>query len=168
MKHIKTIHLIRHAKSSWKDESLADIKRPLNKRGLRTAPVMAKVICQAGCDFQAVFCSPAVRAQATIQLMHQSLPELDFHWETIADLYTFDSRDLLAWCRSMDDSLNEIVIVGHNPALTDLCEMLSGCEIKHIPTCGYVKLVSASPLKWHQIVGKSFHMAAFLKPNQFM
>lgn len=64
---MKRLHLIRHAKSSWSSGSLADIDRPLNQRGLKSCVLMAPQIVKAGCSFEHVFCSPAVRAQSTLE-----------------------------------------------------------------------------------------------------
>ncbi|SHO55568.1 SixA phosphatase family protein [Vibrio quintilis] len=168
MKNIKTIHLIRHAKSSWDDPTLADRDRPLNPRGICTSRMMARPVHDAGCHFEQVFCSPAVRAQSTIELIHQSLPEIKFRWKTEKALYTFESDDVLRWCRKLDDEMSDIVIVGHNPALTDFCHQLSGVDLNNIPTCGYVKLVSVSPCQWKKINKKTFDLAVFLKPKRLM
>jgi len=80
---VKKIHLLRHAKSDWGDASLDDIKRPLNARGIRTASAMALELVNAGCSFEHVFCSPAVRAQSTITLIGEQLPNLQITWEIL-------------------------------------------------------------------------------------
>ncbi|MEL6556492.1 MAG: histidine phosphatase family protein, partial [Cyanobacteria bacterium J06621_11] len=64
---MKKLHFIRHAKSSWRNAYLADIDRPLNERGVRSCQVMAAQIVKAGCPLDNIFCSPAVRAQSTIE-----------------------------------------------------------------------------------------------------
>lgn len=73
---MKKLHLIRHAKSSWSNGALADIDRPLNQRGLRSCALMAEQIAKAGCSFEHIFCSPAVRAQSTIENLTQALSEI--------------------------------------------------------------------------------------------
>lgn len=137
---MKKLHLIRHAKSSWADPSLADKQRPLNKRGQKSCGVMAKLILSVGCHFDHVFCSSAVRAQLTIKLINKNLTGAEIQWQLDDELYTFESDDLLRWCQGLDDVMSEVVIVGHNPALTELCNRLTGCYLDNIPTCGYVQL----------------------------
>ena len=163
---MKTIHLIRHAKSSWDDDALADIDRPLSKRGIRTCRFMAGHIRDAGCGFDNVFCSPAVRAQMTIELIKGALPDIDIQWQTDEDLYTFDCSDLLTWCRALDDGISEVTIVGHNPASTDFCNRLSKADINNVPTCGYVQLTAREDCRWQDISEMDFELITFLKPKK--
>ena len=163
---MRKIHLLRHAKSSWADESLADIDRPLNKRGIRTCRFMAQHIYDAGCCFDRVFCSPAVRAQSTIELISRCLPDVDVRWQITEDLYGADSEDLRAWCRSLDESIAEFLIIGHNPTLTDFCNDLSGRCIENIPTCGYVQLTASKGCQWQEITDASFELTTFLRPKE--
>ena len=162
------IHLIRHAKSSWENAFLADIDRPLNERGIWACELMATHLQDAGLDFSNTFCSPAVRAQSTIALINQHLPEIAIEWKTDKALYCFDSRDLLKWCRTIDESLSEVLIIGHNPALTDLCNELSSSDVKNIPTCGYVQLNAKSACKWQNITVNSFELTRFITPKKLL
>ncbi len=168
---MKKIHLIRHAKSSWKDTSLADIDRPLNKRGIKTCRFMAQHIFDAGCCFDQVFCSPAVRAQLTIELIGNYLKGVNVQWQTEEQLYTFDSGTILDWCRTVDESIVELVIIGHNPALTDFCNALGNCNLKNIPTCGYAQLTYGKldkKYRWRKLGEGSAELTAFLRPKKLM
>ena len=163
---MKKIHIIRHAKSSWKDKSLEDIERPLNKRGVKTCEFMAEPVYRAGCCFDHVYCSPAVRAQLTIELISKNLPDLFFHWQIEKELYTFDHQGLIQWFRSVDENISEILIIGHNPALTDLSNTLGDRSIKNIPTCGYVQLVARKDFLWNEITRGSFETRTMLWPKK--
>lgn len=165
---MKKIHLLRHAKSSWENEFLADIDRPLNNRGIRACELMALHINNAGVDFTNTFCSSATRAQSTIELISQHLPEVAIEWHTDQALYCFNSRELLKWCRSLDESISEMLIVGHNPALTDLCNELSNSQVKNIPTCGYAKLVMNNECDWRHISTNSFVLTSFIRPKDLL
>jgi phosphohistidine phosphatase len=165
---MKKIHLLRHAKSSWDDASLADVDRSLNERGIRTCHFMAHHIYKAGCRFDNVFCSPAVRAQSTIELISRCIPEADVQWQIDEELYSFDSENLLEWCRSLDESIFEVSIIGHNPALTDFCDELSHGNIENIPTCGYVQLTANKECRWREISEGSFELTTFLRPKNLM
>lgn len=165
---MKKIHLLRHAKSSWGDGALADIDRPLNKRGRHTCQFMAAHILNAGCSFNNVFCSPAVRAQSTIKLISEYLPEINIQWKTIDALYTFESSQLHEWFRSLDESISELLIIGHNPALTIFCNDLSNSNIDYIPTCGYIQLTARSACTWQQISETPFALTTFLRPKELM
>lgn len=164
---MKKLHLIRHAKSSWSDGSLADIERPLNKRGLKSCEVMAEQIVKAGCAFEHVFCSPALRAQSTIENLCAQLTTKEISWQIDQALYTFEVRDLLAWCQGLDDSLTEVVVVGHNSALTDLINMVGDQPLENLPTCGYVQL-ALGDRTWKDLSAGSTELLSFLKPKMFM
>ena len=165
---MKKIHLIRHAKSSWDNEFLADIERPLNQRGINTCRFMAPHIRNAGVSFSNTFCSPAVRAQSTLEQISKHLPDIAIRWQTDEALYCFESQQLLEWCRLLDESISEVVIIGHNPALTDLCNELSNSNVKNIPTCGYVKLEMNSERIWQNISLNSFELIRFLRPKELL
>lgn len=164
---MKKLHLIRHAKSSWRDASIADIERPLNKRGVKSAGVMAAQIVKAGCGFERVFCSPAVRAQSTIEQLCQQLPKREITWEIEDALYTFEMESLLRWCQALDDAIADVVIVGHNSALTDLINFVGDHPIENLPTCGYVQL-ALSVNAWKDLAAESAQLLSFLKPKMFM
>ena len=167
---MKKLHLIRHAKSSWSDHTLEDSQRPLNKRGIKSCAVMAHRINKAGCSFEHVFCSPAVRAQTTIQLIAQSLREdqaIEITWQTDNTLYTFNIATLLNWCRSLDETILEVVIVGHNNAITELANWVGDRPIENVPTCGYVQLAIADQ-PWPELSENSAQLVNFLKPKMFM
>ena len=166
---MKKIHLIRHAKSSWKDDSLTDIARPLNKRGKKTCRFMAQHIADAGCCFEHIFCSPAVRAQSTIERINKSLNlDVCLQWQTAEQLYTFDSEFLFDWCKTLDNTITEPLIIGHNPALTDFCNELSNSTIKNIPTCGYVQLTVKKNCSWRKLTEGAAELSVFLRPKKMI
>ncbi|MGB5687233.1 MAG: histidine phosphatase family protein [Candidatus Electrothrix sp.] len=168
---MKKIHLIRHAKSSWEDDSLGDIARPLNKRGKKTCRAMAQHIADAGCCFDHIFCSPAARAQATIERISKSLNlnlEVGLQWQTAEQLYTFESEFLLAWCRTLDESIIEPLIIGHNSALTDFCNAISNSTVKNIPTCGYAQLSLNKDCSWQELAEGAAELTVFLRPKKMI
>nr|WP_228025251.1 histidine phosphatase family protein [cf. Phormidesmis sp. LEGE 11477] len=169
------MHLIRHAKSSHDDSYLSDIDRPLSQRGLQACQRMAVPIARAGCPFDPVFCSPALRAQSTIEQISYALPERQINWQIDDALYTFEFQDLLRWCRALDNAMNEVVIVGHNPAMTDfvneMCDRVSADwparTLDNLPTCGYVQL-SFENTSWQTLSKGSATLVSFLKPKMFV
>ena len=146
MPNRRILLLVRHAKSSWKDESLADIDRPLNKRGHRDAPEMARRLKQRGLVPDVVVSSSAVRALATARIM---VDETGCANEVVVheDLHAAMRSDVLEVVKSIDDSIRIAMIVGHNPTLTELANQFSPEEIENVPTCVIVMLSIAD---WHQ------------------
>jgi len=135
---MKRLALIRHAKSSWKDASLADHDRPLAKRGKRDAPEMARRFAEGGFAPELVVSSSAKRARKTAKHVIGALERSEIFVDE--RIYMASSGDLLAYLRAFDDGKTAVAIVGHNPGLTDFCELLSGAGISNIPTSGVVQL----------------------------
>ncbi len=138
---MKTLHLLRHAKSSWKDASLDDRERELNGRGRRDAPAMGAALA-AQLAPMPVTVSPAARARLTLQGLCEGWPALAAQpHEVEEELYTFSGARLLAWLRRCSDARDSLFLLGHNPALTELVNTLLGeLWLENLPTAGYVRL----------------------------
>ena len=138
---MKTLHLLRHAKSSWDQPGLSDRDRGLNKRGERDAPRMGEALAQRMAPMS-IAVSPARRAQLTLAGLCVGWPALgDESHDTEEDLYTFSSDDLLQWIAEREDNPRALFIIAHNPALTDLVNTLTGqYSLDNLPTAGYIEL----------------------------
>ena len=137
---MKTLFLIRHAKSSWDDSTLDDHERPLNQRGKANAPIMAKRLQKLGIKPDMLFSSTAQRASSTAQVFAE---HLDFTQPKISydpDLYLASAGMLQDFIGKIENSLNFVLIFGHNPGLTLLVNQVWGLPIDNIPTCGIVSL----------------------------
>ena len=122
---MKTLLLLRHAKSSWDDPSLADMERPLAPRGVGAAARMGRELADRGWLPQRALVSPAVRTRATWELV---AGELRLGAETTfnARLYEADARQLLLEIRRTPERIGSLLVVGHNPGLEDLARSLRG------------------------------------------
>lgn len=138
---MKTLHLLRHAKSSWDQPGLSDRERELNKRGRRDAPRMGEALAQRMAPMS-VAVSPARRAQLTLDGLCSGWSAMgEVAHCTQEDLYTFSSEDLVEWIAAQDDGRGALFMIGHNPALTDLVNTLTGkYTLDNLPTAGYVEL----------------------------
>jgi phosphohistidine phosphatase len=138
---MKTLHLLRHAKSSWDEPGLSDRERGLNKRGKRDAPRMGAALARRMAPM-AIDVSPARRAQLTLEGLCDGWPALgEMAHRTDEHLYTFSAGELFAWLRGRDDQLEVVFILGHNPALTDLANALAADDgLANLPTAGYLEL----------------------------
>ncbi len=137
---MKTLHLIRHAKSSWKFPSLSDHQRPLNKRGRKDTAIMASALFDSGFEWPDIYCSSAVRAQQTIQGISDHWQGQAFNWRIVDALYEFSMSNLLMWLEQKFKNNEEILIVSHNPSLTNLINHLSHSDIVNFPTCAYAQI----------------------------
>ncbi|NNE59472.1 MAG: histidine phosphatase family protein [Woeseia sp.] len=144
---MKTLTLLRHAKSSWDSPALADNERPLNKRGERDAPVMAARIQAAGIRPSLIISSHAVRAWTTAKVVANELSyPLEF-LQREKDLYLASRRRILEIISRQDEGFNNMMVVGHNPGLTDLANYLVPDLTDNLPTCGVVS-VSVDSETW--------------------
>lgn len=134
---MKNLYIIRHAKSSWKDASLTDFERPLNKRGDNDAPFMGQVLKNKGILPDLIISSPATRAKSTSSIIAQ---EIAYSGEILLDkrIYEASSSELLQLVNGIEDKYSSVFIFGHNPGFTYLAESLSGEYFGNIPTCGVV------------------------------
>ncbi|MBN2816045.1 MAG: histidine phosphatase family protein [Campylobacterales bacterium] len=136
---MKTIVLIRHAKSSWKDITLDDFSRPLNKRGKQNLPVMAEHLKNQNLAIEKIFSSSAKRAKKTAE---EFSTQLGVSMQLDDSLYMASDMELLNFINDKLSKYNSIAIVSHNPGLTDLYNYISDDNIENIPTSGYVVLTN--------------------------
>ncbi|HBX37897.1 MAG TPA: phosphohistidine phosphatase [Pseudohongiella sp.] len=138
---MKTLILVRHAKSSWNDQTQRDIDRPLNERGRHDAPMMADRMLARGTRPQRIICSPALRTVSTAEIFatHLSIPNGLIHMER--QIYLASSGHLLHLLQHQDENIDVIMLVGHNPALTDLFnDLCESARLDNMPTCCVAEL----------------------------
>jgi phosphohistidine phosphatase len=166
---MKTLYLVRHAKSSWADPSLADLVRPLNKRGRRDAPAMGQRLADKKIKVDAIWCSPALRAVETARLFAQALNIPKKITEQHERIYTSSIDDLLSEVTSCPDKHKTLLIVGHNPVLTEFANFLIDdtfvSEIISLPTSGIVALEFKCS-SWQQIQGNAGRLLFFDYPKK--
>lgn len=122
---MKTLLVLRHAKSSWKDEGIDDHERPLNKRGLKDAPRMGELIKERDLVPEYILSSSAVRARDTAELVAEHC-EYDGEIGGGRELYSFASEEYLEALSQVDDMYERVMVVGHNPGLEELVQWLTG------------------------------------------
>lgn len=136
---MKTLYLLRHAKSSWDEASLVDRERPLSPRGNRNAPQMGKRFHDRAESVDLILSSPARRALTTAQLFAEAC---GYDADSIVvdeDLYFSGSGSIEALIRSQDDSVDALMLVFHNPDITRLANSLDyNLQIDNVPTAGLV------------------------------
>ncbi len=122
---MKTLMLLRHAKSSWDDVSLRDFERPLAPRGRKAAPRMAKALKESGILPDLIISSPAARARATIEIVIAAAA-LDITPQFEEGIYGATSAELMAVVRHIPDTSACALLVGHNPGFENLVARLTG------------------------------------------
>ena len=138
---MKKVLLIRHAKSSW-DFDNEDFDRPLNDRGHKNAPEMAKRLLQQDIDIDAFISSPALRAYSTAEYFAKAY---DFKLKkiiTIPALYHASPEVFYTVIEEMDDEIKTVAIFSHNPGITDFANQQTQTIIDNLPTCGIFAIKS--------------------------
>ena len=135
---MKTLYVIRHAKSSWDDPTLSDFERPLNKRGKKDAPEMGKRLEGRNVTPDLLLSSPAERALTTCKTIAEKIQYPLSKIKTNKNLYHAEDADILRIIQGLDNKYTCVWIFGHNPGLTDFVNLLADAGIDNIPTCGIV------------------------------
>ena len=146
---MKSLLLIRHAKSDWVNLNLKDFDRPLNERGKKDAPTMAKRIRDKNIVIDAFISSPAKRAAKTAGYFAEifKLKKGDIIFQAV--LYMADPSVFNKVIAATDDTYNTIAVFSHNNGITDFVNMLTDIRIDNMPTCG-VFAIKAHCEKWHE------------------
>ena len=164
---LKTICLVRHAKSSWDYPLLPDIERPLNARGLRDAPFMAEQLQAIGVTPDLILTSPAVRARETAKYFRRqfNLPKKQF---LVKDhLYGADPLDVIEIVQNSAGDYSTVLVFGHNPTTTMLANMFPGVAIDNVPTCGILQAKTMVD-EWEKWTPDVSAFVGFYYPKQYV
>ena len=135
---MRTLYLLRHAKSSWKDPSQADFERPLANRGRKACEIVARLIQDRGLEFDLVLCSTAIRARETIDLVSK-YAKLKSELRFDERIYEATVSELLEIVSQLENDRKEVLLVGHNPGFEDLLHLFSGTDHR-FPTAAMAKI----------------------------
>ena len=133
---MKYLTIIRHAKSQSSDSVPQDRDRELVESGKKDTVSMAKVLVEKATVPEMLVASPAIRARQTVELLNSLLKMRDERIVFDETLYMTGAEETMAVISRMDESVQHLAIVGHNPCMTDCVRAISGDDIKSIPTCG--------------------------------
>ena len=157
--------IMRHAKSSWSSNASSDHDRPLNNRGRRDAPFMAKVLRDNGWEPDLVLSSDSRRTRETWELMEEHLPSVK---EVVFErtLYHAELKDLQSMIKRIKPRQGTILVLGHNPGWHEMVELLSGRDEKI--TTSNCALLSHDWGKWHELLNRhgNWTLHQVLRPKE--
>ena len=159
---MKTLYLLRHAKSSWDDPSLKDFDRPLNQRGQKTAPKMGAFMRKQKVKPDIVISSPAVRASQTTELVSEA-GALKTTLRFEPEIYEATPQRLLKLIQGIDDQMNSAMLVGHNPGFEELLAALTG-ESKRMPTAA-LACIQLDVKRWSEVASGSGKLSWLTRPK---
>jgi phosphohistidine phosphatase len=159
---MKTLFILRHAKSSWDDANMADFDRPLNKRGLETAPLVGETIRKNKFQIDSIICSPAKRAEQTAFLVKETAQiEADIRFDD--RIYEASSHRLLEIASGLDNDFQSAMLVGHNPGLEGLLKMLTQ-KVEAMPTAA-LAVIDLKIGSWKEIHMDCCNLRTVIRPK---
>ena len=159
---MRRLTLARHANASWNDAGLSDFDRPLNNRGLRDAPFMAKRLAALERKPDLIVSSPAVRALTTARHYAECLPDIRFREDP--RIYDASTHSLIQVVCELGDDSNHALLVGHNPGFSDLACWLATCPFQEMPT-GAFAVIELNIANWSEISGGCGRLLDYLDPK---
>ena len=161
---MKSIYLIRHAKSSWENPKLSDHQRPLNKRGLRDAPIMGQKLKNLYLPPDKIICSSAKRAKQTAELIEKKwLSSKSIESSDL--LYEQPISSILNLIQSNPEDFNSLALVFHNPTVTQITNLLCSSSFQDVPTCS-VLVISCNKKKWSSVDIGTCNLVNFEYPKK--
>lgn len=161
---MKTLLLLRHAKSSWDDPSLSDFDRPLAPRGRRDAPRVGAALRERGPAPEVILSSPAARTRETIAAVTRAA-RLAATPEFREDIYAASSAELIRIVRALPTASRCAMLVGHNPGLEDLVGRLTGSTDERMPTCALACIEFRND-SWADVEDDGGRLAWLLRPKE--
>ena len=160
---MKILLLLRHAKSSWKDESLSDFDRPLNERGKKAAQAIGRYIRKQKIMPDLVLSSPAVRARETTGII-TTTAKLTAEIRYDQRIYEADPLRLVQVVSQIEDNFCSVLLVGHNPGIEALLGSLTGSS-QHMPTAALAKIRLEGVDEWSEISEAKAILELMIKPK---
>ena len=160
---MKTLYLLRHAKSSWTDSSLRDFERPLNDRGREAAEQIGHRLASEKLIDPLLICSPALRTRETAEIvLHSSNLRAEERFDE--RIYEASLRDLTEVISDIPDDKQAAILIGHNPGLEELLAFLTG-EHRRMPTCALAK-IRFDVESWREVRTGEGTLEWFTTPNE--
>ena len=159
---MKTLYILRHAKSSWDNPLLADFERPLNKRGLEAVPLVGEIIYKNGFKPELFLSSPAKRAKQTAVLVREVgaiEPEIRFDER----IYESSPQTLVQIISELGEQADSLLLVGHNPGLEGLIRFLTG-ETQTMPTAT-LAVIDLNVENWAEITAECGTLKNLIRPT---
>ena len=161
---MKEIYVLRHAKSSWDNSNLSDFDRPLADRGISDAKKMSNFLKDMNIKIDRVLCSNAIRAKETFDLTADGF-NFEIDKATYSDkLYFGDTTTIIQDLKELDESLNNILIVGHNPTLHYLVEILTNESINRFTTCNLATISHDG--EWISLNSQQCSLKSLIRPKE--
>ena len=167
---MKRVHIIRHAKSSWKEQNVSDRDRTLNQRGLRDAPVMARHFFNQVDSVDKWISSTSKRTRMTCQFFLDEYASKGHEHITVTfdpNLYHGSLNDYMTTLKALNNDIDSVLLFGHNYTITDLANIYSPSPIENVPTCGIVTIQFDIQF-WSALRTENGLLTSFIYPKMYL
>lgn len=162
---MKTLYILRHAKSSWENTALSDFERPLNERGQKAAPFMGELMARHGFEPYVILSSPAERAKVTAGLIREA-GKFDAEIRFEHRIYEASPKTLRQVVAELDDAYQSALLVGHNPGIEGFIRLLTG-ETESMPTAA-LAVININTDNWDLIDEGRGTLQTVIRPKDVM
>lgn len=162
---MKTLIIVRHAKSSWKFDDLDDLFRPLKGKGYNDCVAMGERLRARKVHADRIITSPAVRAYSTALILSQPLRYDPAGIIIEPDLYETSTGEILDVIAKTPQEVQTLMLVGHDPSFTDLFRAVTGQPLEKLPTSGVVS-ITFEVSDWNSVTKQVGNVAFFIKPDK--
>lgn len=163
---MKTIYIVRHAKSSWKDAGLTDEKRPLLEKGKKRTKKIIDFLHEKKVSVDCIISSHAVRALETAKILAHALDYPQDNIKIDPLVYVSDGERIFNQFYDLSEEYDSVMIVGHNPALTDFVNHFLDPRIDNLPTSGVVS-ISFHTDSWEEVPTSGYKVNFIIYPRIF-
>ena len=164
---MKTLIVVRHAKSSWSESGISDFDRPLNERGKRDAPEMADRLQKKQKTIDLFISSPAKRAKKTAQLFAEKFKYDEDKIVFFPELYLAGTRDFVAAITQTASNVNSVIIFSHNPGVTEFVNTITDTRVDDMPTCAvFIATIKSDTWSDFEKADKEFQLFDYPKSAQ--
>ena len=164
---MKTLYIVRHAKSSWDERGISDHDRKLNARGKRDAPKMGELLNGKGYHPDIIYSSSAERALTTAKIISEKIAYPTDNIVVTKSIYDATTNDLVELINKIDDKYETVMLFGHNPGFTVLANLLANKYIDNMPTCA-VAVIELNVESWKEIESDCGKLIAFEYPKKYL
>ena len=164
---MKTLYLVRHAKSSWDERDISDHDRKLNARGKRDAPKMGELLYSNDCHPDIIYSSSAKRALTTAKIIAEKIAYPVDNIVVSKNVYDATTNDLVNLINKIDDKYESVMLFGHNPGFTVLANLLADKYIDNMPTCA-VAVIELNVEAWKEVESNCGKLIAFEYPKKYL
>jgi phosphohistidine phosphatase len=137
---MKTLYIVRHAKSSWEYEGIEDIDRPLKKRGIKDAHLISKILSKKITRPDVFLSSSANRALHTAVIFCENFEYPLSNLKIRRQLYNFSDGYLVKMVKALDDGFNSAIIFSHDHGINTFVNKFGNKPLAHVPTCGVIAI----------------------------